>query len=120
LTDRVKELIKVSAFQVAPAEIERLISTIPGVLDCAVYAVPDPRRGERPKAAVVLDASNAPDEATIMSFVAKHLATYKHLVAVVVVDVIPRNAGGKILRSVLRERDEEMSTPSTPSSRSMR
>jgi acyl-coenzyme A synthetase/AMP-(fatty) acid ligase len=38
----------------------------------------------------------------------------------VVVDVIPRNIGGKILRWVLRERDEEMSTLSTPGSRSLR
>jgi acyl-CoA synthetase (AMP-forming)/AMP-acid ligase II len=106
LTDRVKELIKVSAFQVAPAEIERLISTIPGVLDCAVYGVPDARRGERPEAAVVVDRSAPPDEAMIMSFVAERLATYKHLVGVIVVDEIPRNAGGKILRWALRERDK--------------
>ena len=109
LTDRVKELIKVSAFQVAPAELERLISTVPGVVDCAVYGVPDERRGERPKAAVVTDASDPPDEATIVAFVAERVATYKHLVGVRFVEEIPRNAGGKILRWMLRDSD---ATPS--------
>jgi long-chain acyl-CoA synthetase len=105
LTDRVKELIKVSAFQVAPAEIEDLISTIGGVLDCAVYGVPDARRGERAKAAVVAEPGRGLTEEAIMNFVAERLATYKHLGGVVFVDQIPRNAGGKILRRVLREAD---------------
>ena len=115
LTDRVKELIKVSAFQVAPAELERLISTIPGVVDCAVYAVPDPRRGERPKAAVVVDHSNPPDEAAILRFVAERVATYKHLVGVVIVDSIPRNAGGKILRWALQASDPASADDGSPS-----
>jgi acyl-CoA synthetase (AMP-forming)/AMP-acid ligase II len=105
LTDRAKELIKVSAFQVAPAELERLISTIPGVRDCAVFGIPDARRGERPKAAIVMDAATPADAEPILRFVADRVASYKHLVGVVFIDVIPRNAAGKILRWQLRDND---------------
>jgi acyl-CoA synthetase (AMP-forming)/AMP-acid ligase II len=104
LTDRVKELIKVSGFQVAPAEIERVLSTHPGVLDCAVYGVPDTRRGEVPKAAVVAGLPG-PTAEELLDWVAERLATYKHLGGVVFVDAIPRNAGGKVLRRELRAAD---------------
>ena len=51
LTDRSKEMIKVSGFQVAPAEIEAVLHGHPAVLDCAVFGVPDERAGEVPVAA---------------------------------------------------------------------
>jgi acyl-CoA synthetase (AMP-forming)/AMP-acid ligase II len=105
LADRVKELIKVSGFQVAPAEIERVLATCPGVLDCAVYGMPDARKGERPKAAVVPDPANPPSAEDLLAFVAERLATYKHLAGVMFVESIPRNAGGKILRRELRASD---------------
>ena len=53
IVDRVKELIKVSGFQVAPAEIEALLVGHPGVADVAVIGVPDDQCGEVPKAFVV-------------------------------------------------------------------
>ena len=52
LTDRSKEMIKVSGFQVAPAEIEAVLHGHPSVVDCAVFGVPDERAGEVPVAAV--------------------------------------------------------------------
>ena len=52
LTDRSKEMIKVKGFQVAPAEIEAVLHGHPGVLDCAVFGVPDESAGEMPVAAV--------------------------------------------------------------------
>ena len=52
LTDRSKEMIKVSGFQVAPAELEAVLIGHPEVLDCAVFGVPDERSGEVPAAAV--------------------------------------------------------------------
>ena len=48
LTDRSKEMIKVKGFQVAPAEIEAVLHGHPGVLDCAVFGVPDESAGEVP------------------------------------------------------------------------
>ena len=55
LTDRRKEMIKVSGFQVAPAEIEAVLHGHPAVLDCAVFGVADERAGEVPVAAVQLE-----------------------------------------------------------------
>ena len=55
LTDRCKEMIKVSGFQVAPAEIEAVLHGHPAVVDCAVFGVPDERAGEVPVAAVQLE-----------------------------------------------------------------
>jgi long-chain acyl-CoA synthetase len=102
LTDRVKEMIKVSGFQVAPAEIEQLLLTHPAVLDCAVYGVPDPRRGEAPVAAVVKAEGATLSSEEVTAYVAERLATYKHVRSVRFVDQIPRNAAGKVLRRVLR------------------
>jgi acyl-CoA synthetase (AMP-forming)/AMP-acid ligase II len=103
LTDRSKEMIKVSGFQVAPAEIEAVLLGHAGVVDCAVFGVPDERAGEVPVAAVRLDArqSVAPDD--LKRLVADSLASYKRLHHVVVVDDIPRLPSGKVLRRLLRE-----------------
>ncbi len=61
ITDRAKEMIKVSGFSVAPAEVEATLHGHPAVADCGVYGVSHPSKGEVPKAAVVL---TAPDAAT--------------------------------------------------------
>jgi acyl-CoA synthetase (AMP-forming)/AMP-acid ligase II len=103
LTDRSKEMIKSSGFQVAPVEIEKLLFTHPAVLDCAVYGRPDRRRGEAPVAAVVVEPASDITGAEIENFVAERLAGYKRLGGVVFVEAIPRNAAGKVLRRVLRD-----------------
>jgi acyl-CoA synthetase (AMP-forming)/AMP-acid ligase II len=103
LTDRSKEMIKVNAFQVAPAEIEAVLLDHPAVLDCAVFGVPDERAGEVPAAAVQLDPSRTVVDGELERLVADSLATYKHLRHVVVVEAIPRLASGKALRRTLRD-----------------
>lgn len=103
LTDRSKEMIKVSGFQVAPAEIEAVLHGHPAVLDCAVFGVPDARAGEVPVAAVRVDPSNPVTTDDLRQLVARTLATYKQLRDVVVVDAIPRLPSGKVLRRVLRD-----------------
>jgi acyl-CoA synthetase (AMP-forming)/AMP-acid ligase II len=105
LTDRSKEMMKVRGFQVAPAEIEQVLFTHPAISDCAVYGVPDPRQGEAPRAAIVRIPGATVSAEEIITFVADRLATYKHLGSVVFVDEVPRNAGGKVLRRVLRAAD---------------
>jgi len=104
ITDRCKEMIKVSGFQVAPAEIEAVLHGHPSVLDCAVFGVPDERAGELPVAAVALDPQRPVSAEELKGLVASSLATYKALHDVVIVDDIPRLASGKVLRRVLRER----------------
>jgi acyl-CoA synthetase (AMP-forming)/AMP-acid ligase II len=103
LTDRSKEMIKVSGFQVAPAEIEAVLHGHPAVQDCAVFGVPDERAGEAPVAAVQLDPDRPVASAELEELVARSLATYKQLHAVVVVDAIPRLPSGKVLRRQLRD-----------------
>jgi long-chain acyl-CoA synthetase len=103
LTDRSKEMIKVSGFQVAPAEVEAVLHSHPAVLDCAVFGVPDEKAGEVPVAAVQLDPQQPIDVSQLQQLVADSLATYKQLRHVVVVDTIPRLPSGKVLRRTLRE-----------------
>ena len=103
LTDRAKEMIKVSGFQVAPAEIETVLLGHAAVVDCAVFGIPDERAGEVPVAAVQLrpDRDVGPDE--LQELVATSLATYKQLRHVLFVDAVPRLPSGKALRRTLRD-----------------
>ena len=103
LTDRSKEMIKVSGFQVAPAEVEAVLYRHPAVLDCAVFGVPDARAGEVPVAAVKLDPDQPLADGELEQLVADSLATYKQLRRVVIVDEIPRLPSGKVLRRTLRD-----------------
>ena len=103
LTDRCKEMVKVSGFQVAPAEIEAVLHALPSVVDCAVFGVADERAGEVPVAAVQLvpGADVSPDD--LQQLVGEALAGYKRLHHVVVVDAVPRTPSGKVLRRTLRD-----------------
>jgi acyl-CoA synthetase (AMP-forming)/AMP-acid ligase II len=100
VADRIKELIKVSGFQVAPAELEALLVTHPAVADVAVVGRPDERAGERPVAFVVARGELDPDE--LIAWAAQRTAGYKRLAAVTVVDSVPRSPAGKLLRRELR------------------
>ncbi len=102
VVDRLKELIKVKGFQVAPAELEALLLSHPDVADAAVVGVADEQAGELPVGHVVLRPGATSDEAGIRAWVAERTATYKHLHRLLVVDAIPKSASGKILRRVLR------------------
>jgi long-chain acyl-CoA synthetase len=103
LTDRSKEMIKVSGFQVAPAEVEAVLYRHPAVLDCAVFGVADARAGEVPVAAVKVDPDQPLAEGELQRLVADSLATYKQLRHVVIVEEIPRLPSGKVLRRTLRD-----------------
>ena len=103
ITDRLKEMIKVRGFQVAPAEIEAVLHADPRVRDCAVFGTDDPELGEAIVAAVALvpGAVVAPEQ--LQAAVAEQLAGYKRIRHVVVVDEIPRLPSGKALRRRLKE-----------------
>jgi acyl-CoA synthetase (AMP-forming)/AMP-acid ligase II len=105
ITDRLKELIKVKAFQVAPAELEALLLTHPGVADVAVIGRPDERSGEIPVAYVVARGALDPDE--LKSWVAERVVEYKQLHDVIVIEAIPKSPSGKILRRILRTLDAQ-------------
>jgi len=102
ISDRLKELIKVKGFQVAPAELEDVIRSIPEVTDVAVIGIECPRNGEVPRAYVVTSTPDL-DEKKIQAFVASKLSPYKHLEGgVQMVKEIPKSAAGKILRKDLK------------------
>jgi len=101
VADRLKELIKVSAYQVAPAELEALLLTHPAVADAAVIGRPDATHGEVPVAVVVCRAPV--DEAELLAFVAERVTPYKRLRAVRFAESLPRTPSGKLLRRALRD-----------------
>jgi 4-coumarate--CoA ligase len=102
IRDRLKELIKVKGFQVAPAEVEAALCAHDGVADAAVVGRPDDEAGEVPVAFVVRAAGAEIDEAALRAHVEGCLAHYKHPVDYRFVESVPKSASGKILRRELR------------------
>jgi acyl-CoA synthetase (AMP-forming)/AMP-acid ligase II len=103
IVDRLKELIKVKGYQVAPAELESLLLKHPQIADVAVIPIADDECGEVPKAFVVSRGELTADD--VIGFVHARVSPYKRLRAVAFVDAIPKSASGKILRRVLIEED---------------
>ena len=106
IVDRVKELIKYKGMQVAPAELEALLLSHPGIADAAVIPIADEEAGEIPKAYVVTRSPLT--EADIMAWVAERVAPYKKIRAVELTDAIPKSPSGKILRRFLVERERAL------------
>lgn len=106
VVDRLKELIKVNAYQVAPAELEALLVTHPQVADVAVVGRPDEARGEVPVAVVVRRGEEI-DGDELMGWVAGRVAPHKRIRAVRFVDAIPKTPSGKVLRRLLIEQDRQ-------------
>ncbi|KAF8073408.1 phenylacetyl-CoA ligase [Lyophyllum atratum] len=115
ILDRLKEIMKVKGFQVAPAELEGCILDHESVSSACVVGIPDDYSGEVPLAFVVLtaDANRRVNEdrtaageikASIIQHVAANKVGYKHLAGgVEFIPVIPISPSGKLLRRVLRE-----------------
>ena len=103
IVDRVKELIKYKGFQVAPAELEAVLVSHPGIADAAVIGVPDDEAGELPMAFVIPAEGQSPSVEDIQAHMAERLAHYKQVQRVTFTDAIPKSASGKILRRLLRE-----------------
>ncbi|XP_050069496.1 uncharacterized protein LOC126557681 [Anopheles maculipalpis] len=104
IVDRIKELIKYKAFQVAPAELEALLLSHPGVKDCAVVGKKDERVGELPLAFVVRAEGTPVTEQQLVRHVEARVSNEKRLRGgVIFVEEIPKTASGKILRRTLRE-----------------
>ncbi|EIW53371.1 amp dependent CoA ligase [Trametes versicolor FP-101664 SS1] len=119
VVDRIKELIKVRGYQVPPAELEGHLLGHPDVGDVCVVGIPDEYSGELPLAFIVpsADAQARMDAGprgqddvrkAILKHVADHKTSYKHLVGLEFIDVIPKNPSGKLLRRFLRDRAKEL------------
>ncbi|KMT07448.1 hypothetical protein BVRB_6g150680 isoform A [Beta vulgaris subsp. vulgaris] len=104
IVDRIKELIKVKGFQVAPAELEAILLSHPSIEDAAVIPLPDEDAGELPAACVVINKNAQESEEDIMNFVASNVASYKRVRSVHFMETIPKSPSGKIMRRILKEK----------------
>jgi long-chain acyl-CoA synthetase len=102
VTDRKKDMILVSGFNVYPNEVEDVVASMPGVLEVAAVGVPDERSGEAVKLYVVR-RDPALDEHGIIEHCRKSLTAYKIPKQVVFRDSLPKTNVGKILRRALRD-----------------
>ena len=102
IQDRIKDMIISGGENVYPAEIENLILSHPQVVEVAVIGQPSVRWGESPFAVVVKNDETLSED-NVLSFCDEKLARFKLPKGVAFIDVIPRNANGKVLKRLLRE-----------------
>jgi acyl-CoA synthetase (AMP-forming)/AMP-acid ligase II len=102
ITDRITDMFTVGGFNVYPAELEQVITAHPAVRDCAVIGVPDGRLGEVGRAYVCTRQGSALDAEELIAYCRERLANFKVPRSVVFVDELPRNAGGKVVKTRLR------------------
>ena len=100
--DRMKDMIISGGENVYPAEVESAIFGHPAVQEVAVIGIPDQKWGETVKAVVVPKPGMSIDEADIIAWARERIAAFKAPRSVDVIEALPRNASGKILRKDLR------------------
>ncbi|WNF45627.1 long-chain-fatty-acid--CoA ligase FadD1 [Pseudomonas sp. SG20056] len=106
IVDRKKDMILVSGFNVYPNELEDVLATLPGVLQCAAIGVPDEKSGEAIKIFVVVKPGETLTKEQVMEHMRANVTGYKVPKAVEFREVLPTTNVGKILRRELR--DEEL------------
>ena len=102
LVDRKKDLIIVKGFNVYPQEVETALVAHPAVAEVAVVGIPDASGDESVRAYVVLEPDQSVKPRELIGFVRPHLASYKMPKDVEIVDELPKNALGKVLKRELR------------------
>jgi acyl-CoA synthetase (AMP-forming)/AMP-acid ligase II len=104
ITDRLKDMFIVGGFNAYPAEIESTLLRMPGVGEVAVIGVPDERLGEVGMAFVVPAPGHDLSAGAVIAWSRENMANFKVPRRVEIVDALPRNATGKVLKFELRER----------------
>ena len=102
ITGRTKDLIIRGGENIAPGEIEQVLEDQPGVAEAAVIGVPDAEWGEVVKAVVVPRAEERPALEELVDYTKERLASYKAPSYLALVDELPRNPMGKVLKNELR------------------
>lgn len=106
ILDRKKDMIISGGVNIYPKEIEDVLTRHPGIADAAVMGVPHPEWGETVKAVLVAKGEPpAPEE--LQAFCSQYLAKFKIPKIIEYVEMIPRNASGKILKHILREQAKQ-------------
>ena len=104
ITDRVSDMVLWGGVNIAPREIEEVLYEHPDVVDCAVFGIPDERDGERLKAMVEIRSTDSPTTADeLAAFVRGRLADYKVPHEWELVDELPRDPNGKVVKRLLRQ-----------------
>jgi fatty-acyl-CoA synthase len=104
VADRIKDMVITGGENVYPAEVESVLYTHPDVADVAVIGLPDDRWGEAVTAVIVLKPEAAVTLEELRSFAGERLARYKLPRRLELVDILPRNPAGKVLKFSLRDR----------------
>jgi len=102
VSDRIKDMIITGGENVYSPEVEQVMAEHPAVAEAAVIGVPDDRWGEAIKAIVVLRSGYQVTEQEMIGFARERLAHYKCPQTVDIIDALPRNPSGKILKRTLR------------------
>ncbi len=103
IVDRIKDMIVASGFKIWPREVEDVLYTHPAVREAAVIGVADEYRGETVAAFVSLRAGADAEPDEIIAYCKERLAAYKYPRTLQIIEEIPKNANGKIMRRSLRE-----------------
>jgi long-chain acyl-CoA synthetase len=103
VVDRSKDLVIVSGFNVFPAEVERVVASVPGVAEAVVIGRPDAHTGEAVEAVVVSDPGVVVTEELVRAYCTANLARYKCPTSIRFVTELPHGLVGKALRRALRE-----------------
>ena len=103
IVGRSKDLIITGGYNVYPKEIELILDAEPSIFESAVFGIKDSDFGEAVTAAIVLNANSNADTPLLIENLKAQLATYKVPKAIHVVNQLPRNAMGKVQKSLLRE-----------------
>jgi long-chain acyl-CoA synthetase len=104
IVDRKKDMIISGGVNVYPRDVEEQVVTHPDVVEAAVIGVPDAKWGERVVAYVVVRSGGTVDQAALDEHLRDRLAAYKIPREVLLVEALPRNPSGKVLKTDLRER----------------
>src|SRR4051794_13543447 len=113
VVDRKKDMIKTGGENVASREVEETIYAHPAVQEVAIFGISDPRWIEAVTAAVVLRAGSKVTEAELVAFCRERLAGFKVPKYIVLVDELPKNASGKLLKRELRDRFASLANTTT-------
>ena len=103
IVDRWKDMYISGGENVYPAEVENVIYQLPQIAEAAVIGVPDERWGETGKVFISLKEGQTIEEKEIIEHCLKNLAKFKVPQSVEFIDLLPRNATGKVLKRELRE-----------------
>ena len=102
IRDRIKDMINRGGEKVYCVEVEEVLCAHPGVLEAAVVGLPDPVYGERVKACVVARPGAYLDAGDVQAWARARLARFKTPEVVEILDTLPRNPNGKVMKALLR------------------